>query len=305
MDEVISFVTFALNLLCLLLRLLDGKTYTEKFVEGQGYIKVADTEAQVHVDSTKQFVPPELSFQINFVVLQPVEGIPMWTSLHFADDARLLDYFLDLRWSRYLNSSPDVQLGVGTSYIPTTADVGACLKFSCRLKTGQEERLLNIISRPVSASLAPRQFFFSHPDGKLMTYESEARAANTFRVCSWNILADRFTTPEHFPYAPYGALFWEPYRLHRFVNEIKTYAPDILCLQEVEGSIFNELLYPAILKLGFVVGTSPVLNPTREGVCIAWRKDRFRCVRESIGSFSTLAESKLPIQSESGRSINQ
>lgn len=51
-----------------------------------------------------------------------------------------------------------------------------------------------------------------------------------FTVFTYNILAEKYATPQLYGYAPSWALSWE-YRKVQLLNEILSYDPDIICLQ--------------------------------------------------------------------------
>lgn len=65
---------------------------------------------------------------------------------------------------------------------------------------------------------------------------------NSFRVMSYNILADSLNhTLDLIPHYEEKHRNWE-YRSHLLVNEVKAYDPDILCLQEIEhtNTVFHQ-----------------------------------------------------------------
>lgn len=53
---------------------------------------------------------------------------------------------------------------------------------------------------------------------------------DTFTVISYNILSEKYATPQLFGYVPSWFINWE-YRKQLIVHEILSYDPDIICLQ--------------------------------------------------------------------------
>ncbi|KAI9239814.1 MAG: Endonuclease/exonuclease/phosphatase [Podila humilis] len=62
---------------------------------------------------------------------------------------------------------------------------------------------------------------------------------DTFTVFCNNILADPYATPQMYGYTPSWALTWE-YRKELILQEILAYSADIVCLQEVESSQYED-----------------------------------------------------------------
>jgi CCR4-NOT transcription complex subunit 6 len=58
-------------------------------------------------------------------------------------------------------------------------------------------------------------------------------------VFTYNILCDKYATPQIHGYTPSWALSWE-YRKEMILQEILLYNADVVCLQEVETSQFEE-----------------------------------------------------------------
>ncbi|XP_027093423.1 carbon catabolite repressor protein 4 homolog 1-like isoform X4 [Coffea arabica] len=72
----------------------------------------------------------------------------------------------------------------------------------------------------------------------------------SFRVLSYNILADLYTVSGAYTHCPNWALTWE-YRRRNLLNEILSYDADILCLQEVQSDHFKNFFEPEFAKLGY------------------------------------------------------
>jgi mRNA deadenylase 3'-5' endonuclease subunit Ccr4 len=57
-----------------------------------------------------------------------------------------------------------------------------------------------------------------------------ASGSDTFTVFCYNILAEKYATPQMYGYTPSWALSWE-YRKELILQEILAYSADIVCLQ--------------------------------------------------------------------------
>ncbi|KAK3828312.1 MAG: Endonuclease/exonuclease/phosphatase [Benniella sp.] len=63
--------------------------------------------------------------------------------------------------------------------------------------------------------------------------------SDTFTVFCYNILAEKYATPQMYGYTPSWALSWE-YRKELILQEILAYSADIVCLQEVESGQYED-----------------------------------------------------------------
>jgi mRNA deadenylase 3'-5' endonuclease subunit Ccr4 len=69
----------------------------------------------------------------------------------------------------------------------------------------------------------------------LSATHSLASTHKTFRIVSWNILADVYARPEKYPKTLAVDLDWDA-RSSRIVNRLKEYNADVVCMQEVQLS---------------------------------------------------------------------
>lgn len=53
---------------------------------------------------------------------------------------------------------------------------------------------------------------------------------NSFTLLTYNILAEKYATPQMYGYVPSWALLWE-YRKQMILHEVLSYDADIICLQ--------------------------------------------------------------------------
>ena len=111
-----------------------------------------------------------------------------------------------------------------------------------------------------------------------------ARQPAELTLFSWNIMnqrcADRATLLP--PFADRSCLAWE-YRLAAILVRIERSGADVLCLQEVDVTLWPEIA-AALLPMGY----RGVLQGDRDdpgwGVATAWREDRFRSCGRRDGS---------------------
>ncbi|KAJ2723380.1 Glucose-repressible alcohol dehydrogenase transcriptional effector [Coemansia sp. Benny D115] len=96
--------------------------------------------------------------------------------------------------------------------------------------------------------------------------ETKEPRPDPISVMSYNVLCPKYATPQMYNYCPAWVLSWEN-RRESIVSEILDYEPDIICLQEVEASQFDEFFKERLCDLGY------------EGVF--WTKSRARTMSES------------------------
>jgi mRNA deadenylase 3'-5' endonuclease subunit Ccr4 len=155
-------------------------------------------------------------------------------------------------------------------------------RFKRRVARRPDNTLLRIRSSPSSRWTVPLS-----ADGRLA--QESAQLGTSFRVVSYNILADQNAFPRRaggasfYPYCPKEVLL-KGRRLPLIVHELLSYNADILCLQEVDELGFNEFLYPVMSLYGQYEGyhTNKSRRGNREGLAMFWKKTRFDLVqRES------------------------
>lgn len=72
---------------------------------------------------------------------------------------------------------------------------------------------------------------------------------NTFTLLSYNILAEKYASTQMYGYVASWYLSWEV-RKQMVLHELLSYDPDILCLQEVEASQFEQYFKPQLRMRG-------------------------------------------------------
>ncbi|XP_029901148.1 protein angel homolog 1 isoform X2 [Myripristis murdjan] len=97
-----------------------------------------------------------------------------------------------------------------------------------------------------------------------------------FTVMSYNILAQDLleTHQELYSHCPLEVLQWT-YRCHLLLEEILKWAPDILCLQEVQENHYQEHLQPALAQMGYTCVYKRRTGTKTDGCATCYRGDRF------------------------------
>ncbi|XP_049787122.1 2',5'-phosphodiesterase 12-like isoform X1 [Schistocerca cancellata] len=180
----------------------------------------------------------------------------------------------DFLW--YRKKQGDFELiGNGYSYTPTTEDVGCILKLICIPGNGDLKgpKVETVSKKCVKEG--PKKFPFE--DRHIFT--QTGAAPGSFRIMTYNILADFCAgTPklrkERFPYCPPHALNIN-YRKQLLQKEIIGYNVDIMCLQEVDKSVYQDHLLP-LLSTRYN-GTFKVKGTKiTEGLACFYDKSKFR-----------------------------
>ncbi len=103
-----------------------------------------------------------------------------------------------------------------------------------------------------------------------------------FRVVTYNLLADLYADSDYsrtvlFAYCPPYALAID-YRKQLFLKEIIGYNADIVCLQEVDGKVFDLDLIPVLRKFDYA-GTFKPKGATAEGLATFFNSKKFSMVK--------------------------
>ncbi|OQR82903.1 carbon catabolite repressor protein [Achlya hypogyna] len=173
-----------------------------------------------------------------------------------------------------------IALQASKTYIPTSADVGHVLRVECTamLRSGEEcgppkftETNIVLPFPP----LAPKRPMISS-----IKDTARVRYIGSFRVLSYNVLAEIYATRQMYPYCPMWALNWS-FRKQLLKRELQLYNADILCLQEVQADHYKSFFLPMMTDLGY---DGLYLQKTREsmglvgkvdGCAMFYRKNRF------------------------------
>lgn len=186
-------------------------------------------------------------------------------------------------------------------YIPTLEDVGHCLRLQFRCQRVSDEGLVLsetskcIDSMPVIMPSKDRnqRALISCPDGRLISL-NENRKQSTFRVLSYNCLAEIYTSESLYFHCPDWALAWT-YRRHNLLRELFSYNADIMCLQEIQADHYEAHLKPAFVRQGY---DGVYKSKSREamgqkgkmdGCATLWKRESFRLREQFTIDFNSAA----------------
>ncbi|XP_056250252.1 protein angel homolog 1 isoform X2 [Seriola aureovittata] len=97
-----------------------------------------------------------------------------------------------------------------------------------------------------------------------------------FTVMSYNILAQDLleANQELYIHCPLDVLDWS-YRCNLLLEEILKWAPDILCLQEVQENHYHEQLYPVLSQMGYTCVYKRRTGTKTDGCATCYRNSCF------------------------------
>uniref|UniRef100_A0A8D2PH56 Phosphodiesterase 12 n=1 Tax=Zosterops lateralis melanops TaxID=1220523 RepID=A0A8D2PH56_ZOSLA len=135
------------------------------------------------------------------------------------------------------------------------------------------------VSGPVEAGPGSCTF-----DGRHL-YTQRVCGPGSVRAVSYNILADAYAQTEFsrtvlYPYcAPYALEI--DYRQNLLKKELAGYSADLICLQEVDKSVFADSLTPALDAFG-LEGLFRIKEKQHEGLATFYRRNKFRLLSGNI-----------------------
>ena len=174
------------------------------------------------------------------------------------------------------------EVGNGFLYTPTLLDVGCYLKMACvpgnasRVSDGKTE-----MTSSVTVAAGPG---FCPFDARHMYTKKQTADSSTFRVVSYNILADTYSKDDFaqtvlYPYCPPYALDIS-YRQQLLLKEIPGYNADLICLQECGFKLFDNNLSPALETMGFECLLKCKGGEVPEGEAMFFRKSKFALISQ-------------------------
>ncbi len=126
-------------------------------------------------------------------------------------------------------------------------------------------------------------------------------AKNSVTLFCYNILCDKYATPQMFGYVPSWFLGWE-YRKQVIIHEILSYDADIVCLQEIETSQFEQYFKPQLRMRGGYDGIFYPKSRARtmsewdrsfvDGCATFFKADKFRMEEKVLIEFNQVALSR-------------
>ncbi|NXE23552.1 PDE12 phosphodiesterase, partial [Ardeotis kori] len=171
-------------------------------------------------------------------------------------------------------------------FTPCNALVGLRLKLRCTPGDGAQRygppREVES-SGPVEAGPGACTFDSRH------LYTRKVCGQGSVRAVSYNILADTYAQTEFsrtvlYPYcAPYALEV--DYRQNLLKKELAGYSADLICLQEVDKSVFVDSLTPALDAFG-LEGVFKIKEKQHEGLATFYRRDKFSLLSQHDIAFS-------------------
>lgn len=167
-------------------------------------------------------------------------------------------------------------------YTPSILDVGCYLKLTCA--PGNVRRVSDVTSEMTSSVTVAAGPGFCPFDARHMYTKKQNADHSTFRVVSYNILADNYAKDEFaqkvlFPYCPPYAMDIS-YRQQLLLKEIPGYNADLICLQECGFKLFQNNLQPALETMGFEGLMRCKGGEVPEGEATFFRKSKFALISQ-------------------------
>lgn len=130
-----------------------------------------------------------------------------------------------------------------------------------------------------------------------MIQEDVSDNLERIKVFSWNILCDKYATPQTYGYTPTGALNWE-YRKDCVLRELRIRDADFLALQEVSTDAFKEDLSPELAQMDYKGVHWPKSRArtmsekdaqTVDGCAVFYKQSKFILLDKQLIEFATIA----------------
>lgn len=174
-----------------------------------------------------------------------------------------------------LQSGSWLEICQNFTYVPVADDLGTKLKVVCIPRNGNKVGLEYSVDSTEVVNAGPGYCPFEDRH----VYTQKHPLHGSFRCVSYNLLADMYADSEFsrtvlFPYCPPYALHID-YRKQLFMKEIAGYNADVLCLQEVDNSIFTHDLVP-FLSESYQGNFSQKGENVLEGLAIFYHISKFR-----------------------------
>lgn len=158
--------------------------------------------------------------------------------------------------ARLENPTELSEVGFVRSFAPTSDDVGHVLQLVCRYVHRLSDGKIDI-GPPLSVESDPVRRLPATPmERRMMSlatgemFPAKNRRPGTFRVLSYNILSEIYTSVASYPHCPRWGLAWT-YRRLNLLREMSQYDADILCLQECQADHYEEHFLPYFSRLGY------------------------------------------------------
>uniref|UniRef100_K3X645 Endonuclease/exonuclease/phosphatase domain-containing protein n=1 Tax=Globisporangium ultimum (strain ATCC 200006 / CBS 805.95 / DAOM BR144) TaxID=431595 RepID=K3X645_GLOUD len=195
----------------------------------------------------------------------------------------------ECRWTWFrINEQQEakVQCCTARRYIPTKADIGSRFRIECHAPSMHSVYAEDSKTEVVTSAVieGPHREVFRKRQLLGETRAQNAHHGDAFRVMSYNILFDGYTTTDHaqqnlFPYAK-PSVMNEMYRMQLVFQEIEECNADIICLQEMGEAAYNSFFVPMMKPVGYHTFYSGKTGSTHEGCAVFVRNDCFDVLQE-------------------------
>lgn len=200
------------------------------------------------------------------------------------------------------------------NYAPTIDDVGSILELvCCYVHRSAKDSNVDIGPAMITRSKHVRCIPDPPPERPMLnltsreSYSASARRpAGSFRVLTYNVLAEIYTAQQTYPDCPNWALAWT-YRKRNLIREISKYEADILCLQEVQADHYDDHFSPYFQRLGYhgcyKVKTRESMGRKGkiDGCATLFRKDMFVLRVEHSTEYNAVAQQRT----KNARALNR
>lgn len=195
------------------------------------------------------------------------------------------------------------EVGFVRSFAPTADDIGHVLQLVCRYVHRLPDGTIDI-GPPLSVESEPVRRLPQPPTERRMMslatgemFPARSRRPGTFRVLSYNLLAEIYTNSQVYSYCPKWSLAWT-YRRLNLLREMSQYDADIICFQECQADHYDDHFNPFFARKGysglFKAKTREAMGKRGkiDGCATFYRKDMF-CLRENtIVEFNAIAHTR-------------
>ncbi|CAG9825169.1 unnamed protein product [Phaedon cochleariae] len=181
-------------------------------------------------------------------------------------------------WSKSLDKIEWEKCGSGYTYLTTKEDVNHFLKLTCKpVNTANiEGPIFEVISDTTVEEMEeiPNCPF----ETRHLFTKKELAGSEQFRVVSYNILAERYTSiDDNYSYCSPKYIVFD-YRKQLLWRELSGFNADIICLQEVDSIHYHNYLKPKFKEQQFSSTYNKKGNSIPEGLACFFRKSRFRFI---------------------------
>uniref|UniRef100_A0A5K3EL79 Endo/exonuclease/phosphatase domain-containing protein n=1 Tax=Mesocestoides corti TaxID=53468 RepID=A0A5K3EL79_MESCO len=133
-----------------------------------------------------------------------------------------------------------------------------------------------------------QNFNSSPPRRQWRQLGSPSKNGYRLTLMCYNVLSSNYATYSQYPYCPTWAIDWE-YRRRGILEELRLYAPNIICLQEIDTDQFETVFVPELAKNNYegiflAKSRSRTMEPASarkvDGCAIFWLSEKFTKVTE-------------------------